>query len=358
MVSFVVSESSTINIVIHAIVAIIIVPLTIHLLYKLLWTFHDNNNNNNNNNIGRRKMKSEMKILTCLFSIFFIPLLIANLFTEIYSDGSHPKQRLNWNLTMNVFYLLVNVCLYIIIIQRFKITFNDSHYASSHKLYIFLSFLVILYFLVYCSFFVIYAAQTHWFPASDAYKFYIFVDVNVVTIDLILTLIITYLFFTKLQRLIIDTYRMNNDRISNEIEIEEIEMSLSRKSVSLNANQNRMIVILTRLIILTLPAMFSSVLLWTISTWSWILTDTDSNAPILHKFTNILHAFLIPLDIVTNFLCIYLNFHFTKRLYRIICCGFDKCCLECCKCIIQCRIVKQEKRDYQLQTRYRQLSNI
>ena len=272
MVSFVVANNATINIIIHGIVAALIAPLLIHLLYKLSIAKPEQSSK-------KRDMEPRMKKLTCLFSLFFIPQLIANLFTEIYSDGDHAKQRTNWNIAMNVFYLLVNVCLYLVIIQRYHITFKDSAYSSGNWLYIFLIGLIIVYFIVYSSFFVIYATKGHWFPAIDAYKIYIFVDI----------------------------------------------------------------------------IMF--ILLWTISTWSWILNDNDPTAPILPTLTNTLHAFLIPLDIITNFLCIYLNFDFTKRFYRCICCGFDKCCLTCCKCITELRIVKEEQREFELsQTRYRLLS--
>lgn len=347
MVSFVVANNATINIVIHGIVAAIILPLLVHLLYKLLIDKPQQAKK-------KHDMEPRLKKLTCLFSLFFVPQLIANLFTEIYSDAHHPKQRRNWNITMNVFYLLVNVCLYLVIIQRYHITFKDSAYSSTKGLYIFLIGLIILYFMVYSSFFVVYATKGHWFPAIDAYKIYIFVDIMILSVDVILTFVITCLFWNKLQRLIIDTYRITNNE--SVLEIEDIS-SIHRGTINLNVTQQKMIMIATKMVILTLPAMLSSCILWTVSTWSWILNDNDPTAPILPILTNTLHAVLIPLDIITNFLCIYLNFDFTKRLYRCICCGFDKCCLNCCKCITELRIVKEEQREFELsQTRYRLLS--
>ena len=70
-----------------------------------------------------------------------------------------------------------------------------------------------------------------------------------------------------------------------------------------------------------------------------------SNSLIVQILAYIMDVSIVPFHIISNFLCVYLNFDFTNKLYLIICYGCNKYYL---KCFIQMTHKEIELTGYQL----------
>jgi len=328
-----------VSVSIHSAITIIIIPLGIHLLYQLLCSPHRCD--------SKVPIEPSVKVLCCIFALLFVPQTICNLMVEICSISDYTSdtpQRSRWNLAMNIFYALVNVCLYLIVIQRYYLTFSDSAYSSRPALFVLISSLVLLYSFMYCCYVIVYSSEARFFADEhQANKFYIAENLTLLLVDALFSVVMIYLFCLKLQRLILDSYRRSSTaQFANTRQDELGELTV--KNVRLSESQQKLIYVATKLVVITLPALLSTTVLWSVSTCAWFVEDTHPNSRMLPLLIHGLHALFVPINIVCNFCCIYLHFEFNKKVYSILCYSLDKCCLKCCIYITGLRIVEQTRK--------------
>ena len=99
----------------------------------------------------------------------------------------------------NIFYNIVNVSLYLIIVLRYHETFKLSAYKSSNTLYRIIFALIAGYFGCYSLWIAVYATNyDHFNLSSSAFMVLFGAEVLLLMMDLILTVIITFLFCRNL----------------------------------------------------------------------------------------------------------------------------------------------------------------
>lgn len=109
----------------------------------------------------------------------------------------------------------------------------------------------------------------------------------------------------------------------------------------LNEQQERLLSLTVRLIILTVPAMLSTSIVWIVSLIGWTFQYYQGSDNIYYvAIIWILHVMIIPFDSICNFLCVYLAFDFVQEYYNFLCCFLHNCCYNMFKRIITKRIIK------------------
>eukprot|EP01084_Bolivina_argentea_P165877 288099_1 len=347
-------------------VAVVISILSLHLVHHLF--------------TEKYEMSLTLKILCFIFCCTYIPLTICNWFS--FTVGR--ENRFIYNLFFNIFYDIINLCLYSIIVLRYHQTFRLSQYRSSNKMYIFIFGLIITYFTIYSIWILMYALA---YDYTGQYQLSTFLTLFItesflLIIDGILTVIINYLFCRNLVLLAVSiTYNKHNDsQYSNTKKVELVEPSKSSTNISttdtittpskpntstattsllydgsisfnkkhnnmdnyytLNEKQKRLIAVTIRLIILTLPAMITTSLVWIVSLSSWYLHYFGpKNIYMINNW--ILHVIIVPCDSMSNFLCVYLAFDFVAQYYDIVCCCIHTKCYNMFEKIIQRKIVNK-----------------
>ena len=114
--------------------------------------------------------------------------------------------------------------------------------------------------------------------------------------------------------------------------------------IYLNGKQKRLICLTVRLIVLTVPAMISTSFVWISSMIAWYLgyfedetifdEEMQSND---HYLYWMLRVIIIPMDTILNFLCVYLAFDFAAQYYSWLCL-IHNLCYNCFKRAVKRRI--------------------
>ena len=346
-------DVNSVESVVNVCIAISILLLSFHLLHYLFIDLHST------------EISFRYKVLCCTFSMTCIPLTICNWSSNIAVD---EESQFILDLFFNVFYIIVNVTLYLIIDLRYYETFKHSPYRPSNRTQCCLLALITAYFMIYSLWIITYLLSHH----RDAYIYSLPVflilfisEMFLLLIDLILTVCITYLFC---RNLILLAASIGNSKetvgksIHREIEFTDTSLFSSsvqrpastntiilpvtstplmsssldcikyenEDSVHLNGNQQRLISLTVRLIVLTVPAMISTSVVWIVSLTAWYLdyfVDNDGKYRQVHedKVYWTLRVIIIPIDTVLNFLCVYLAFDFVSHWYKRICCVSEIC---------------------------------
>ena len=428
--SFVEESDNTLLIIIQTTTATCIMILAFHLLYHLFFKLAD--------------LNKFMKILCTVFSIAYIPMSISNVLTETVPE----HKRKPYLVLMNASYDVINVTLYLIIVLRFYDTFSQTMYQLSKKTYVLIFTLITIYFLAYNTWFVAYLNGL-FSDETRSVGIVIIMEAILLIDDMILSVVITYLFCKSLFKLTLSLSSVSIDHeydlidhkspeikgcdvdkeIENEVtwtnsaqtmktpsrhrncneetltkQYDEMSTSIgnpsmfspqlkSKKSSSIlslsiktslmmtssiyynkktggdshmeeecdsemgilsrsdrpNTNmtgisnkQQQLIAVATRLMILTVPAVVTTTLVWAISLTAWIALY-NNNMNIYHLFRWLLHVFFLPLDGVANFLCVYLNFKFSRTLYNRLCCGINRFCENCWAIVTELKVEQMRK---------------
>ena len=114
----------------------------------------------------------------------------------------------------------------------------------------------------------------------------------------------------------------------------------------MDAKQQQLISVATRLMILTIPAVVTTTLVWGVSLVVWI-SLYQQNMKVYYPTRWILHVFVLPIDGIANFLCIYLNFKFARGCYEKLCCGISRFCENCWGIVTELKLEQMRKEKMQ-----------
>eukprot|EP01084_Bolivina_argentea_P166204 288615_1 len=280
--------------------------------------------------------------LVCCVSIFI--RAVVNLLADIERYGSHNVALLTIYVGIQVLLAIISrFCLYMVFIFRIYICFQKSVYAYSkktmHTLFILLAIETFLM-LVFMTVMVM-----EWFLLT------VIIGSILFTMDTILSIAIVYLFIRKLnmiikQRRIIDVMETSSKQnVASDSKTKEIELSskvsksvnTTNKSKNVDENKNsdvesfEFVDAVTRYTVLSAIAISTSVITYYLMIAD-PLTLLDSNVynELLNGRLSIVKLVFwisIPIDNMSNVICLLLNNSFVVRIYKVCC----KLCHNSCK---------------------------
>ena len=224
-------------------------------------------------------------------------------FTKVYIGNVLPA--LCWALGTN--------CVYFLFIKRLQITFDDTKYAISNKVFIAFYCGSILFMVVFIASDVCYYLYIRnvLSEIQDAHIVVIAVICEQI-IDLLLSICLMALFLQRLRRL-------NVDIIINASH----GYKVSDSEVIFNEDQMKIIKSMSKVTILSCFAIvtFQVVAIYTGFAFWFGKPSTESNE---------IRYMLGILDCIVNSLCVVLSFDFAEIWYYRLCCCFDICCAKLC----------------------------
>lgn len=241
------------------------------------------------------------------------------------SSIQQPSGIYQWTIIyiLGISWRIGQTLTYILFIKRLKYIFKSTKYKSSSMTYNILYILSIIFAAIEIIKNTLnYLWNKNTFNLKNDYEYF---EYNIVYIDYILSLIIDsllsivliYLFLSKLCRLNID--------------ISMYEYEYNKKSIydnnnnhSLNKRQLNLLQIISRITVLSITTVLSSQLLMIFFVLVFFKKDKVLNL-------SIFWIIFWSIDCIINSLCIFLSFDFAIKWYHLICYPFDSCSIKICK---------------------------
>lgn len=303
-----------------------LVPLC-HVLYHYLCRPQDTSENESETTNQCIKILTAASMLcfciALLIRAVYIYLKLIGFDIETADDEFTEREYLIAPLSAvpRFFWGIGEALIHLLFVNRLRIAFENTTYASSRRIYHVL-YVAILLFLI-CVLIIAVQHILHHFREIEPITYYTlnFVFTLLFTmIDFAVSTYLVALFILKLFRLIVDIEPTANGR----------GYSVYRRFTTLNEEQGPLANVITKYFILNTVAIATTNVTQLVSMAAKIAYITSHNDDWYHALNDTFWLFWI-LDSCVNCCCIWLQLALAERWYNLCCRKMHVCCALCCK---------------------------